>query len=152
MSNHFHLLCTPLKENGIADMNRSVGQSYVPYFNKKHRCTGKLWQGRYFSSPVENERYFLEVSRYIELNPVRAGIVTGPAEYPWSSYRGNALGKPSSLTTEHRVYLDLGKDKLSRLEAYRALFNDVLDAHFIKKQTKSGLPIGSSAFVEQLRD
>ncbi|WP_084884264.1 transposase [Vibrio sp. qd031] len=153
MSNHFHLLCTPLKENGISDMMRSLSQSYVPFFNHKYQRTGKFWQGRYFSAPVESERYFLEVSRYIEMNPVRAEIVDSPDKYVWSSYRGNALGKPSTLLTEHSVYHELGSDQESRLVAYRSLFEDVLDKpalDFIRAQTQACRPIGGTDFITEI--
>ena len=101
MSNHVHLLCTPRQPDAISPMMQSLGRRYVRYFNSKHERSGTLWEGRYKSCLVQNERYLLEVYRYIELNPVRAGMVTNPGEYRWSSHILNAQDKTSNLRTPH---------------------------------------------------
>ncbi|MBD3754851.1 MAG: transposase, partial [Gammaproteobacteria bacterium] len=90
MTNHVHLLCTADGEDSIGKMMQSIGRQYVRYFNHKYQRTGTLWEGRYRSCLVEAEDYLFEVYRYIELNPVRAGMVGDPSEYSWSSYRVNA--------------------------------------------------------------
>jgi len=91
-------------------MMQSLGRSYVRYFNKKYQRTGTLWEGRFKACLVEDEAYLLQLYRYIELNPVRAGMVAQPADYYWSSYQINALEKSSTLCTPHFLYLALGKD------------------------------------------
>src|SRR5690606_35699873 len=96
-----------------------VGRRYVQYFNHAYRRSGTLWEGRFKSSVVQSETYLLQCYRYIELNPVRAGMVEGPADYRWSSYRINGLGLQSSLCTPHREYLALGWQQEERLSAYR---------------------------------
>jgi putative transposase len=93
MTNHVHLLVTPNQTDGIARMMQSVGRRYVQYVNYCNKRSGTLWEGRYKASLVQSERYLLVCSRYIELNPVRAGMVTRPEAYRWSSYRANALGE-----------------------------------------------------------
>ena len=82
MTNHVHMLVTPMAGGDISRMMQSLGRKYVRYFNTAHQRTGTLWEGRFKSSVVETERYLLTVYRYIELNPVRAGMVVHASEYP----------------------------------------------------------------------
>ena len=104
MTNHIHLLMTPLEEKGVSKLMQSLGRYYVRYVNQTYGRSGTLWEGRYKSTLVDVDNYFLAVSRYIELNPVRADMVEHAAEYPWSSYQANALGKPIELITPHSCY------------------------------------------------
>lgn len=129
MTNHVHLLVTPHTENGISKMIQMLGRYYVQYFNYTYHRSGTLWEGRYKASLIDSETYALTCYRYIELNPVRANMVGHPAEYLWSSYRGNALGDNDPLLTPHPLYLALGSLVDERQAAYRALF----DAHFDEK-------------------
>lgn len=96
MTNHVHLLVTPNDERALGKMMQALGRRYVQYFNLKYFRTGTLWEGRYKSTLVESERYLLTVYRYIELNPVRAYMVSHASEYPWSSYRFNAVKSKGS--------------------------------------------------------
>jgi putative transposase len=98
-----------------------LGQRYVQYFNRRYERTGTLWEGRFRSCLVLDDRYFLVCQRYIELNPVRANMVAVPECYPWSSYRINALGEESALVTPHLVYAGLHPDSAERCAAYRQL-------------------------------
>jgi putative transposase len=123
MPNHSHLLVTADDALAPARMMQSLGSKYVRYFNKRHGRTGTLWEGRYRSSLIDSERYFLQCSRYIETNPVRAGMVHEPGAYRWSSFRSNAEGEPDVLVRRHPVYLALGRWSSVRREAYRALFD-----------------------------
>jgi putative transposase len=86
MSNHFHLLATPQTEDGLPKMMQAVGRSYVRYFNDAQGRSGTLWEGRYKSSVIQSERYLLACMAYIDLNPLRAGLVAAPQDYPWSSH------------------------------------------------------------------
>jgi putative transposase len=122
MTNHVHLLVTPRQPGAIASMMQSVGCRYVRYLNDWRGRTGTLWEGRYKAGLVSSEEYLWMCHRYIELNPVRAGIVGDPARYRWSSFRRNALGRPDALVSEHGAYTALGPDPASRLHAYRRLF------------------------------
>jgi len=101
MTNHVHLLLTPSTKDGVSRMVQTLSSYYARYINQTHNRTGSLWEGRYKSSLVESEDCFLLVSRYIELNPVRVGMVEYPAECPWSSYHSNALGVSIKLITPH---------------------------------------------------
>ncbi len=101
MTNHVHLLCTPRATNVVSLMMQSLGRQYVSYFNFNYQRTGTLWEGRFKSCLVQEDKYLLHLYRYIELNPVRAGMVEQPSDYSWSSYPINALGKKSELCTSH---------------------------------------------------
>ena len=129
MTNHVHLLVTPHTEDGISKMIQMLGRYYVQYYNYTYRRSGTLWEGRYKASLIDSETYALTCYRYIELNPVRANMVGHPAEYPWSSYRGNALGDNDKLLTPHPLFVALGASVDERQAAYRALF----ETHFDEK-------------------
>ncbi len=126
MSNHVHLLLTPLEGGAVSRLMHTFSRNYVGLFNGRHGRTGTLWEGRYKACLVESGAYFLACSRYIELNPVRAWMVAGPGDYPWSSFRANAGNQPNRLLAPRPEYLALGLDAGSRAAAYRALFEDAL--------------------------
>lgn len=97
MSNHFHLMATPATATGLPRAMQSLGRRYVRYFNDRYDRTGTLWEGRFRSALILNERYWLTCLRYVEMNPVRAGIVGAPESYRWSSYRAHAFGAHGSM-------------------------------------------------------
>ncbi len=156
MTNHVHILCSPASSTGISQMMQSLGRMYVMYFNKAYKRTGTLWEGRYRSCLVQNEDYLLALYRYIELNPVRAGMVQEPSEYSWSSYQCNGLGKHSDLITAHPTYLAINKSVTIRSANYRALFSRHVSPKLIndiRESTNKGLALGSEKFkvnVERL--
>ena len=122
MTNHIHLLATPEFDHSISKVLQSVGRRYVQYFNFTYRRSGTLWEGRYRATVVNSEQYLLTLMRYIELNPVRAGMVAHPGDYPWSSYRHHAQGEPgvnADWLTAHEEYLRLGRNEADRQSAYR---------------------------------
>jgi putative transposase len=131
MTNHVHLLATPAETRSPALMMQALGRRYVRYFNDRHGRTGTLWEGRYRSRLIDSERYLLACSRYIELNPVRAGLAAVPAAYRWSSFRSNGEGAPDHVITAHSAYRALGMSWAERRSAYRALFALPLDAESI---------------------
>jgi putative transposase len=104
-----------------------VGQRYVQYTNRMYERTGTLWEGRFKSSIVDRQFYLLSCYRYIELNPVRAGMVSHPREYVWSSYRANAEREHSTVITPHPEYLALSDDVDRRAAAYCTMFAVALD-------------------------
>jgi putative transposase len=153
MTNHVHLLVTPSDELGVARMMQAVGRFYVRYVNTIYQRTGTLWEGRYKSTLVDSDRYFLTVSRYIELNPVRAEMVEHPSMYPWSSYRANGMGFDIQLMTPHPVYMALGNKVEARLENYRKLFDGVISDSAldeIREATNKSWVLGSEKFKEQV--
>lgn len=122
MSNHVHLLVTPREPMAIAKLMQSVGRRYVRYINDCHGRSGTLWEGRYKASLVDSDSYLLNCYRYIELNPVRAGLASDPAGYPWSSFRRNAWTDVDVLVTDHAEYAAFGETPAERAEVYRELF------------------------------
>lgn len=153
MTNHVHLLATPKKGNGVSLMMQSLGRRYVQYFNYQYRRSGTLWEGRYKSCLVQSEEYLLECYRYIELNPVRANMVALPADYPWSSFQFNALGKKVSFCSPHPEYLRLGRIEDERQEAYKCLFRGHVDQtliNAIQTTTNQGMVLGNDRFKREI--
>ena len=153
MRNHVHLLVTPETRRGPAHMMQELGSWYVRYFNQRHGRTGTLLEGRYRSTLIDSERYFLACARYIELNPVRAGIVDDPADFEWSSFRGNAFGAVDRLLTPHETYRTLGAGRTERQSAYRALFDQPLGTlmvEAIRTAAKRGTPLGGALWTQRL--
>jgi len=150
MTNHVHLLCTPSTATGISQMMQSLGRMYVLYFNRQYHRSGALWEGRYKSCLVQQETYLLELYRYIELNPIRAGMVKDPADYSWSSYQCNALGKKTDLLTPHALFMALGNDEKERMLSYRALFSHHIEGKLledIRQASNKGLALGNEHFI-----
>jgi len=123
MTNHVHLLVTPPTETSAPTLMKSLGERYVQYVNRKYGRAGTLWQGRYRSCLVQDERYFLVCKRYIDMNPVRASMVSNPGLYQWSSHRFYAYGDHNPIITPHQVSVALGHSCSSRHIAYRELCN-----------------------------
>ena len=153
MTNHVHLLLTPAAAGSSSRLMQSLGRRYVQYVNRFYRRTGSLWEGRYKSSLVQAESYLLACQRYIELNPVRAGMVADPGQYRWSSYRANGLGQADSRLTHHSLFLALGRDYAARRAAYRSLFRPQLNAKAaagIREALQLGMPVGNDRFAEAI--
>ena len=153
MSNHVHLLVTPTDDVGPGMMMKAVGERYVRYFNERHGRSGTLWDGRFRSCLIQDESYFLVCHRYIELNPVRAGMVTEPSQYRWSSHRCNAFAEPDCLITQHPMLAELGKDTFSRTRAYMDLFS--MPEHEdeiaqLRDATNHNYAFGSPDFAERM--
>lgn len=153
MANHVHLLITPRTEKSIGKAMQMIGRYYVQYFNQSYDRCGTLWEGRYKATVIDSENYLLSCSRYIELNPVRSGLVEDPADYPWTSYGANALGKMSHLLSPAQPYESLGESHEARQTVYRALFNAPLADSLIKEireATNKAWVLGDKEFKEQI--
>ena len=153
MTNHVHILLTPWIDEGASLVFRDLGRDYVRQFNKRYGRTGTLWEGRFKSSLVDSDRYLLACYRYIEMNPVRAGMVSSPSDYPWSSHHANALGESSELLTPHETWLALGKDDISRRLAYLSMFESALEprkVEVIANGLNKGIPTGDDTFRQRL--
>lgn len=153
MTNHVHLLATPVGAESLPRTMQSLGRRYVRYLNDAHRRTGTLWEGRYRAAPIDSDRYLMLCARYIELNPVRARMVRHPREHRWSSYRANALGAADALVTPHTLYLSLGRNAAERQASYRALFRETLGEEFIedlRTATNGGWALGDAAFRRRI--
>lgn len=153
MTNHVHLLTTPANETGIGKVTQSVGRRYVQYFNYTYQRTGTLWEGRYKATLIDGDRYLLTCYRYIELNPVRANVVTDPNAYRWSNHGANAQGRSDALVTPHEQYTALGADAPTRQAAYRELFRTHLDSRTlenIREATNKGWALGDERFRSEV--
>ena len=153
MTNHVHLLVTPYREDGISKLMQSLGRKYVQYFNYQYGRSGTLWEGRYKSTLLDSERYLLTCYRYIELNPVRAGMVEHPSQYPWSSYGVNAKGKTSDSVVPHELYLRLGATNKARRQAYRELFKVHIGSERlmeIREATNKAWVLGNDRFKQEI--
>jgi putative transposase len=153
MTNHVHLLISAEDSTGISRMMQTLGRRYVGSVNFRRRRTGTLWEGRFKSSVIDSERYFLTCSRYIELNPVRARMIDDVGEYRWSSYRHNARGEHDPLVTPYVLYDALGVSPQLRRKAYRELFRRSIEPtalDHIRDAAKRGAALGDTYFVERL--
>jgi len=153
MTNHVHLLVSTEHEGAISKLMQSIGRYYVLYINKTYQRTGTLWEGRYKSTLVDSDNYLLTVMRYIEMNPVRAAMTEHPAEYPWSSYQANAMGKSIALLTPHAQYQQLANNEIERQSRYMGLFdghlsNNTLES--IRTATNKAWVLGSERFKQQV--
>lgn len=153
MTNHVHLLLTPHAKGGIGKVMQMLGRYYVQYFNYRYSRTGTLWEGRYKASVIDSEQYLLTCSRYIELNPVRAGMVEHPRDYLWSSYHFNAMGVGSALIKPHSIYNDLGVNAFECQAAYRGLFAEPVSDEVIEEiraATNKAWVLGGEKFQQQI--
>jgi putative transposase len=126
MSNHFHIVATPRVATGLSDTMQVVGTKYVGYFNRRYTRTGRLFEGPFKSSVIDTETYWFTCMRYVELNPVRAELVSDPADYRWSSYRSNALGIHDRLIVPHSLYTSLGQSATCRQQRWRELCREAI--------------------------
>jgi len=153
MTNHVHLLLTPGRPDGASLLMKHLGQRYVQYVNRVYDRRGTLWEGRFRSSIVQAETYLLRCQRYIELNPVRAGMVDTPGAYPWSSFGANALGDRGELITPHPIFLALGPDEVTRRAAYLELFRGGLgpmELEEIRASANAGYALGNERFRKEM--
>jgi putative transposase len=149
MTNHVHLLLSPSTGEACSAMMKDLGQQYAQYFNRAYGRSGPLWDGRYRSCVAESARYVLACYRYIELNPVRAGMVPHPGHYPWSSYHANAEGTQTGFVSVHPEFEALGQDAATRRGAYARLLETSLDTKLvddIRAATNGGYPLGTDSF------
>jgi putative transposase len=151
MTNHVHLLAVPARADSIPRALQSLGRRYVRYINDTQARSGTLWEGRYRAALIDSEAWFLECCRYIELNPVRAGLVAQTADHRWSSYAAHALGAEDRLLSDHPLQLALGATEETRQQAWRDFVAaaggtapSALAA--VRAATNGGWALGSEAF------
>jgi putative transposase len=153
MTNHVHLLVTCDDRMGPSMLMKRVAQKHAQKLNRREQRSGSFWSDRFHSSVVQTESYLLACYRYIEMNPVRAGMVASPRLYRWSSYRHNAEGTACPIITPHSLYLELGARPGERQRAYRALFDDVADS-CVRDQfhsaARASRAVGDEAFHRRL--
>lgn len=154
MPNHFHLLATPPQADALARMMQGIGRRYVRHFNSRAGRTGTLWEGRYRCALLQPGASLLDAMVYLDLNPVRAGLVEAPAQYPWSSHRhciGQTLERGISPPP---AYWALGNTPFAREQAYAARVALGLDEAVVGALTDSALhgwAVGDAAFLAGLQ-
>ena len=147
MTNHVHLLVVPELNYSLAQGIGRTNLVYTQYVNREYRHSGRVWQNRFFSCPVDRNEYLWAVCRYIERNPVRAKLVEHPWDYSWSSARHHVLGTPDLVLGasqwlepaergQYREYLDYDEREADRVQ--------------IRTSTQTGRPLGSLAFIKEL--
>jgi putative transposase len=154
MGNHFHLLVTPGTGDSLPRMMQAVGRRYVRYFNDAHGRSGTLWEGRYKSTLIETDRYLLACMAYIDLNPVRAGVVAQAKDYPWSSHGHYAGLRVDRMITPHPLYWGLGNTPFAREAAYAQLVQEGVSPKQQQELTDSvlrGWALGSPQFMDGLQ-
>ena len=154
MDNHFHLLLTPNSADSLPKMMQAVGRTYVRHFNDKHQRSGTLWEGRYKSALVQTERYLMACMVYMDLNPVRAGMVSRPQDYFWSSHAHYAGMRSDRLVTPHALAWELGNTPFARESRYRDLvLNGITEEQRARlgQAVTNGWVVGDSRFIAQLQ-
>ncbi len=149
MTNHVHFLLTPSYSESISLLFQNLGREYVCYVNKTYQRSGTLWGGRHKGCIIDSSCYFLRCMQYIELNPVRAGMVNDPNDYAWSSYKANALGAASVILIPHKEYLSLAEQRDLRIERYCQLVASQMEVECsqdLRDSLQSGTPLGSESF------
>ncbi|MBI5779628.1 MAG: transposase [Planctomycetes bacterium] len=146
MTNHIHLLVKPDKMESLAKMMQGLNVSYTRYINKRYKRTGRLLEGRYHSCIIDEEPYLWAVARYIEQNPLRAGMVKAPEEYPYSSARAHITGQPNEALTDELITEDDRSDYTEFIKAP----SPKREIERIRITTKRGMPLGGDIFVERL--
>jgi putative transposase len=153
MGNHFHLLATPEADTGLPELMQAVGRRYVRHFNTRQQRSGTLFEGRYRSTLIQAERYLLACMVYIDLNPVRAGMVSDPTQYAWSSHRHYAGIAHDRLVTPHPLYWSLGNTPFAREQAYGELITVGLSRETREALAGSahrGWALGDKEYVAEL--
>jgi putative transposase len=135
-------------------MMQAVGRRYVRNFNLRHQRSGTLWEGRYRSTLIQSERYLLACMAYIDLNPVRAGLVADPADYPWSSHQHYIGRRPDKLVTPHGLYWEMGNTPFARDQSYADMVRAGIGQEQQQALTDSALrgwALGEPDYVAELQ-
>ena len=153
MDDHVHLLATPAGTEGLSRMMQALGRNYVGWFNHRHQRSGTLWEGRFRSGLIEAETWLLRCMRYIELNPLRAGIAAEAGAFRWSSARHHLGQATDALLTDHALFWSLGNTPFEREAAWRDFLGQpvlVAEAQQITASCLRGLALGSAGFLERM--
>lgn len=153
MTNHVHLLASGETSAGISALMQSLGRRYVRHINASYQRSGTLFEGRFKSSLVDSERYLLTCMRYIELNPLRAGIVGDPGDYRWSSYSHHVGESVIDWLSEPLEFRHLAATAEARAMAYRQLVQQALtssDLEAIRLHLNKDCALGTSQFQDRI--
>ncbi|MDP3694651.1 MAG: transposase [Desulfocapsaceae bacterium] len=147
MDNHVHLLAVPETETALARGIGLTNQVYTQYLNHKLNQSGRIWQNRFFSCVVENEQYLWAVARYIELNPLKAGLAEHAEEYCWSSAKAHLTGAEDAVLGSASTWFD--PSEKNAYSKFVLTENEEMDAK-IRQSTRTGRPFGSENFIDML--
>jgi len=154
MTNHVHLIINPGNDvRNMAYLMKRVAGRQTRYVNMLKKRTGSLWEGRYKSSPISTDEYLLMCCRYVELNPMRAGIVADPSEYRWSSYGVKIGTRSEDWLDADPYYLGLSDDHEERAERYKSWVNNSIpegEWKLIRQSLQRGQLTGSTRFVDEI--
>ena len=156
MDNHVHLIMEPTRPNTLSKIIQSITLSHIRLYHSKYKSSGHLWQGRFKNSIIQTDEYLLQCLKYIELNPVKANIVSSPGDYRWSSYGFHAFGQNvNKLLDKDPAYLSLAETDTARQKAYRGFMKSEQDESIVERIRKSiagDSIVGSEGFIESLRE
>ena len=147
------VLATPSQQQSVSRVMQSVGRRYAQLFNQKHQRTGTLWEGRFKSCVVDPQTYFLQIQRYIEQSPVRAGLVQNPKNWVWSSFAHHVGAETIPWIVDHEIFWSLGNTPFERQHAWQDMASDLMSNNEMEKVSNHlnyGWPIGSPQFLTQL--
>jgi len=141
MPNHVHIIAVPEKQDGIKTAISEVHKRYTRMINRRENRVGHLWQGRFYSFPME-ESYLISAARYIELNPVRAGLVNKAEDWEWSSAKAHITGKDNEIIKVNPLIKIVNNWE-------ELLFDDSDDFSLLRMHEKTGRPLGSDDFIHK---
>lgn len=152
MGNHIHLVLEPTAKGGrLAEIMKGINLSYAQYYKKKYKHTGHFWQDRYKSIIISDDEYLLACGSYVELNPVRAGIIKDPKDYRWSSYLVYAYGQRDSLIDVYGIYRGLSGAESKRQKKYREFVRGMMETKKAQKgEMEKKQVYGSETFIREL--
>lgn len=152
MTNHYHIVIQTLSAN-LSQGMRQLNGVYTQNFNRRHRRTGHVFQGRYKAILVQKDAYLLELVRYVVLNPVRAGIVSSAQEWPWSSYAAtvNQSPRPEWLHTQW-ILKQLHADKSQAIRSYRDFVQSGTGLPAIWESLKQQIYLGDENFIRKMQN
>jgi putative transposase len=153
LPNRVQLLVTPTDDAGLGKMMQAIGRRYVPYFNARHRRSGSLWEGRFRTTVLDADAYFMECARLLEYQPVKAGLAADMVSYPWSSHAHHLGLRKQAWLTDHAAYWKLGNTPFDREIAYQEFCShppERKQVDAIEEATSRGWALGSASFKAAL--
>jgi putative transposase len=153
MTNHVHLLLAPSENGALGKLMKRLAGRQTRYRNRLEGRSGTLWEGRYKSSPVDDDTYLLACCRYIEMNPIRARMVATPLDYPWSSYRDRVGHSDHGCLDSMHPYIELGVTDQERRRTYENfIMSSVPDGEweFLREAVRRNQLTGNDRFVDQV--